>query len=183
MKVRNFTQFAFEILENPSIFSFQKMNWTVTCFKLFGIKQLIYMLKLWICRIFEETLQGLAQVLDLVINQLLMMEVKDLHKLLLKIKTEVNFDAISSGAILKICKFKNFLWNFPIYKLFLMNFIDFFHFRYLRYQSNLAYLWIRNQMELLDEIIGFGIESVIIRSMRKILVRLWVRQKFIYKRW
>ena len=46
MKVRNFTQFAFEILENLSIFSFQKMNWTVTCFNLFGIKELIYMLKL-----------------------------------------------------------------------------------------------------------------------------------------
>ena len=58
MRVRHFTEFPFEILENLSIFSFQKMNLTVTYFKLFDIKQIIYLKKQSICHIFEETLQG-----------------------------------------------------------------------------------------------------------------------------
>ena len=71
-------------------------------------------------------------------------EVEDLHELLLKIKKEVNFDAVCSGAILsdyQRIRVENVCQRLQL--------------------TSLAYLWRRNQEELLDEMVESGIEAVI----------------------
>lgn len=96
--------------------------------------------------LYRETIQGSSISQGKVYTELEEDEVEDLYRLLKKIKEDIPFEAISVGAILS--NYQRVRVEHVCSRLGL---------------SSLAYLWRRDQQELLSEMISSGIEAVLIK--------------------
>lgn len=96
--------------------------------------------------LYRETIQGSSISQGKVYTELEEDEVEDLYRLLKKIKEDIPFEAISVGAILS--DYQRVRVEHVCSRLGL---------------SSLAYLWRRDQQELLREMISSGLEAVLIK--------------------
>lgn len=96
--------------------------------------------------LFRGTIQGSSLSLGKVYQESQEDEVEDLFRLLKKIKEDISFDAVSVGAILS--DYQRVRVEHVCSRLGL---------------SSLAYLWRRDQQELLSEMISSGIKAVLVK--------------------